>query len=63
MDPLEVPGIGILDATMINAGNQQFINAEAIGYRGTELQADINSDADALAKFERIRIAGLAWAD
>ena len=59
VDPLEVPGIGILDATMINAGIPTiFINAEAIGYRGTELQADINSDADALAKFERIRTAG-----
>ena len=59
VDPLEVPGIGILDATMINAGIPTiFINAEAIGYRGTELQADINSDANALAKFERIRTAG-----
>lgn len=59
VDPLEVPDLGVLDATMINAGIPTiFINAEAIGYQGTELQADINSDADALAKFERIRTAG-----
>ncbi|RPG32941.1 MAG: 2-methylaconitate cis-trans isomerase PrpF [Gammaproteobacteria bacterium TMED92] len=59
IDALEVPGVGVLDATMINAGIPTiFINAEAVGYRGTELQDDINSDADALAKFEKIRTAG-----
>ncbi|MEC9154759.1 MAG: 2-methylaconitate cis-trans isomerase PrpF, partial [Pseudomonadota bacterium] len=59
VDPLEVPDLGVLDATMINAGIPTiFVNAEAIGYQGTELQADINSNADALAKFERIRTAG-----
>lgn len=59
VDDLEVPGIGTLKATMINAGIPTiFVNAEAIGYTGTELQDAINSDADALAKFETIRTHG-----
>jgi 2-methylaconitate cis-trans-isomerase PrpF len=35
-----------------------FINAEAIGYKGTELQDDINSDPKALEIFEKIRAYG-----
>jgi probable AcnD-accessory protein PrpF len=59
VDDLEVPGIGTLKATMINAGIPTiFVNAEAIGYTGTELQDAINSDAAALAKFETIRAYG-----
>ncbi|CAG9164433.1 2-methylaconitate cis-trans isomerase PrpF [Cupriavidus pampae] len=59
VDDLVVPGVGTLKATMINAGIPTiFINAEAIGYTGTELQRDINSDAKALAMFETIRTAG-----
>ena len=59
IDDLEVPGIGVLKATMINAGIPTiFLNAEAIGYKGTELQDDINSDAKALAMFETIRAHG-----
>jgi 2-methylaconitate isomerase len=59
VDDLNVPGIGALKATMINAGIPTiFVNAEAIGYRGTELQDHINSDAKALAMFETIRAHG-----
>ncbi|MBY0572018.1 MAG: 2-methylaconitate cis-trans isomerase PrpF [Burkholderiaceae bacterium] len=59
VDDLDVPGIGTLKATMINAGIPTiFVNAEAIGYTGTELQDAINSDAAALAKFETIRAYG-----
>ncbi|WP_198083590.1 2-methylaconitate cis-trans isomerase PrpF [Variovorax sp. E3] len=59
VDALEVPGIGTLQATMINAGIPTiFVNAEAIGYTGTELQDAINSDPAALAKFEAIRAHG-----
>ncbi|MFZ6749846.1 2-methylaconitate cis-trans isomerase PrpF [Undibacterium sp. Ren11W] len=59
VDDLEVPGIGTLKVTMINAGIPTiFVNAEAIGYTGTELQDAINSDAQALAKFETIRAHG-----
>jgi len=59
VDDLEVPGIGTLKATMINAGIPTiFVNADAIGYTGTELQDAINSDPVALAKFETIRAYG-----
>jgi 2-methylaconitate isomerase len=59
VDDLEVPGVGTLKATMINAGIPTiFVNAEAIGYTGTELQDAINSDAKALARFETIRAHG-----
>ncbi|GAB3471467.1 2-methylaconitate cis-trans isomerase PrpF [Massilia terrae] len=59
VDDLEVPGIGTLKATMINAGIPTiFVNADAIGYMGTELQDAINGDPRALAMFETIRIHG-----
>jgi probable AcnD-accessory protein PrpF len=59
VDDLEVPGVGTLKATMINAGIPTiFVNAADIGYIGTELQDDINSDAKALTMFETIRAYG-----
>jgi len=59
IDDLEVPGVGTLRATMINAGIPTiFVEAEAIGYKGTELQDAINSDPKALAMFETIRAHG-----
>jgi probable AcnD-accessory protein PrpF len=59
VDDLEVPGIGTFRATMINAGIPTiFVNAADIGYTGTELQKDINSDAEALARFETMRAWG-----
>jgi len=59
VDTLEVPDVGSFSATMINAGIPTiFINAEDIGYTGTELQDDINNDDTALAKFEAIRAYG-----
>jgi len=59
VDDLEVPGVGTFKATMINAGIPTiFVNAADIGYTGTELQDDINSDAKALAMFETIRAYG-----
>ncbi|ROM96867.1 2-methylaconitate cis-trans isomerase PrpF [Pseudomonas brassicacearum] len=59
VDDLEVPGVGTLKVTMINAGIPTiFVNAEAIGYTGTELQGDINGDLKALAMFETIRAHG-----
>ena len=59
VDELEVPGVGTLKATMINAGIPTiFVNADAIGYTGTELQDAINGDAKALAMFETIRAHG-----
>ncbi|AKJ30145.1 2-methylaconitate cis-trans isomerase PrpF [Caldimonas brevitalea] len=59
VDDLEVPGVGTLKATMINAGIPTiFVNAEAIGYTGWELQDAINADTKALAMFEAIRAHG-----
>jgi 2-methylaconitate isomerase len=59
VDDLEVPGVGTLKVTMINAGIPTiFVNADAIGYQGTELQDAINGDARALAMFESIRAHG-----
>jgi len=59
VDDLDVPGIGRLKATMINAGIPTiFVNAADIGYLGTELQDAINGDPAALTKFETIRAHG-----
>lgn len=59
VDELDVPGIGAFPATMINAGIPTiFLNAADIGYSGTELQSDINSDKSALERFETIRAYG-----
>ena len=59
VDRLDVPGVGTLAATLINAGIPTiFLNADAIGYAGTELQDAINGDAKALATFEAIRAHG-----
>jgi probable AcnD-accessory protein PrpF len=59
VDDLVVPGVGTLKATLIDAGIPTiFIDAQAIGYTGTELQAAINGDAAALAMFETIRAHG-----
>ncbi|RUO25497.1 2-methylaconitate cis-trans isomerase PrpF [Aliidiomarina minuta] len=59
IDELEVPGIGTIQATMIDAGIPTvFINAEDVNYTGIELQEAINGDPDALMMFERIRAHG-----
>lgn len=59
VDELEVPGVGTFKATMINAGIPTiFVNAEDIGYTGTELQGAINGDPQALLMFETIRAYG-----
>jgi probable AcnD-accessory protein PrpF len=59
VDELEVPGVGTLKATMINAGIPTiFVEASAIGYTGKELQDAINGDSKALAMFEAVRAHG-----
>ncbi|MFT5635747.1 MAG: putative AcnD-accessory protein PrpF [Cognaticolwellia sp.] len=64
VDELDVPAIGTFKAakykvTMISAGIPTiFLNAEDLGYTGTELQDAINNDDAALARFETIRAAG-----
>ena len=62
VDTLEVPGIGTLRATLINAGIPTiFLNAEDLGYDGTELQGAINGSAEALERFETIRAHGAVF--
>ena len=59
VDELNVPGVGEFKATLINAGIPTiFLNAEDIGYQGTELQDAINNDDEALLRFETIRAHG-----
>lgn len=59
VDDLDVPGVGTFKATMITAGIPTvFVNAEDIGYQGTELREQINGDPEQLTRFEKIRVAG-----
>ncbi len=59
VDDLEVPDVGTFKATMINAGIPTiFLNADDMGYSGTELQEAINGDPAALERFETIRAYG-----
>ena len=59
VDELDVPGVGKIKATLINAGIPTiFVNAGEIGYTGCELQDVINDSSAALAMFESIRSHG-----
>ena len=55
-DEFDIPGFGLTTVTMINAGIPTiFLPAEALNYKGTELQEDINSKPAELEKLEHIR--------
>ncbi|CAG0905066.1 unnamed protein product, partial [Darwinula stevensoni] len=59
VDEIAIPDLGTIKATLINAGIPTvFVNASDIGYKGTELQDDINNDNKALELFEKIRSYG-----
>lgn len=59
IDMFEVPGEGSFQATFINAGIPTiFLNAADLGYTGTELQEQINTDPLSLARLETIRAFG-----
>jgi probable AcnD-accessory protein PrpF len=56
IDRLDVPGVGAVEATLINAGNPTiFVDAGVLGLTGTELQRDVNGNAGLLARAEAIR--------
>ena len=56
IDRLEVPGVGSIEATLINAGNPAvFVDAQALGLAGSELQDEINGNAELLQRLETIR--------
>jgi 2-methylaconitate cis-trans-isomerase PrpF len=59
VDTLEVPGVGKLEATLINAGLPTiFVDAAALGLKGIELQDDVNGNPELLARCEAIRAHG-----
>lgn len=59
VDELDVPGLGRLPVTLLNAGNPTvFVRAETLGLSGTETQARVNGDAPLLARLEALRAAG-----
>jgi len=59
IDALDVPGLGAIEATLINAGNPTiFVDAARLGLSGTELQKDINGNAKILALAEAVRSHG-----
>lgn len=56
IDKVDVPGVGVVEATLINAGNPTiFVDAVTLGLSGSELQSRINTDVGLLAKAEAIR--------
>ncbi|WP_350656400.1 2-methylaconitate cis-trans isomerase PrpF [Psychrobacter sp. S1-30-MNA-CIBAN-0213] len=63
VDDFDVSGCGLetdsVKATFISAGIPTiFMKAKDLGFTGTELQGDINSDSETLAKLEKIRAEG-----
>ena len=63
IDDFDVSGCGLaadsVKATFISAGIPTiFIKAEDLGFTGTELQGDINSNSELLTKLETIRAKG-----
>lgn len=58
-DFLDVPGVGRLEVSLVNAGLPTiFVAAESLGFKGTELQPDINPHPEILARIEKIRTHG-----
>ncbi|TWV81314.1 2-methylaconitate cis-trans isomerase PrpF [Moraxella sp. VT-16-12] len=59
IDHLAVPDVGEFDVTFINAGIPTiFLRASDLGFTGTELQKDINTNSEILAKLEKVRAYG-----
>ena len=59
IDVLELPGLGAIEATLINAGNPTiFVNARSLHLKGTELQEDVNGSKDLLDAAESVRAQG-----
>jgi len=59
IDTLDVPEVGRIEATLINAGNPTiFVDAARLGLKGTELQGNINGDKAMLQRAEAVRALG-----
>ncbi|WP_172583143.1 2-methylaconitate cis-trans isomerase PrpF [Cupriavidus taiwanensis] len=56
IDAFEVPGVGKVEATLINAGNPTiFVEAHVLGLTGIEMQREVNADPELLSRAEGIR--------
>jgi len=56
MDRLEVPGIGAIDVSIVDAGTPcVFVRAKDMGLAGTETPREIDNDKDLNERIERIR--------
>ncbi|WP_240056522.1 2-methylaconitate cis-trans isomerase PrpF [Bacillus mesophilum] len=59
IDRLQIPEIGEIEVTLLNAGNPAiFIAASSLGLTGKELQKDINENQELLTQLEMIRAHG-----
>lgn len=59
VDELDIPGLGRLPVTLLNAGNPTvFAYAESFGLSGTETQEQVNGDAALLERLEAVRATG-----
>ena len=59
IDTLDIPGLGKIEVTLINAGNPTvFVEAASLGLDGTELQNDVNGKTEILKLAESIRAHG-----
>jgi len=56
IDVVDIPGIGKIEMTMMNAGNPTvFVEAGSLGLRGNEMLPEINSDTSILKELETVR--------
>ena len=55
-DRIELPNREGFEVSLLNAGNPTvFVRADSLGLLGTEMQADVNSDAALLSRLEALR--------
>jgi 2-methylaconitate cis-trans-isomerase PrpF len=59
VDMLDVPGLGRIEASLVDAANPGvFVRAEDLGRNGTEMPGELDTDHALLAKLEAIRCQG-----